>query len=73
MKSFIFLLSNCPDKNEKTKRNEHVRMQKGGNFTDVSNILLIGSNFMESSQSSMYINPLFSNQLPYNKISSGNK
>ena len=44
MKSFIFLLRNSPDKKEKTKPNEHVRMQKGGNFTDVSNILLIGLN-----------------------------
>ena len=44
MKSFIFPLSNGPDKKEKAKRNEHVRMQKGGNFTNVSNILLIGLN-----------------------------
>ena len=35
MKPFIFLLSNGPDKTEWTKRNEHVRMMKGGNFTNV--------------------------------------
>ena len=29
------------DKKERTKRNEHVGMQKGGNFTIVFNILLI--------------------------------
>ena len=69
-------LSNGPDKKERTKPKEQVRMQKGANFTVVSTTLLIGfltSNFTKSSQSSMYINPLFSNQLPHNKISSESK
>ena len=35
-------LSNGPDKKERTKRNEHVRMQRGGNFTIVPMALLIG-------------------------------
>ena len=61
-----------PDKKERTKRNEHLGMPKGGLFTIVSTTLLIGLNikFYEiSPQSSVYIDPLFSNQLPYNKIS----
>ena len=41
----IFLeLSNGADKKERTKRNEHVGMQKGAIFTIVSNTLLIGLN-----------------------------
>ena len=46
-------------------------MLKGGNFTVVSTTLLIGLNinFTKSSQSSMYIHPLFSNNFLYNKIS----
>ena len=69
------LLSNGADKKERTKRNEHIGMQRGVNFTIVSTTLLIGlnTNLTKSSQSSMYINPLFSNQLPYNKISSESK
>ena len=45
-------------------------MEKGTNFTSVSTTLLIGLNinFTKSSQSTMYINPLFSNQLLYKKI-----
>ena len=63
------------DKKERTKGKEHTRMQRGANFTIVSNILPIGSKtkFSKSSQSSMYINPLFSNQLPYNNILSESK
>ena len=38
------LLSNGPDKKERTKRSEHVGMQKGANFTIVSTIVLIGLN-----------------------------
>ena len=37
-------LRNGPDKNERTKPNEQVRMQKGANFTFVSTTLLIGFN-----------------------------
>ena len=33
-----------PDKKERTKRNEHIGMQKGGNFTIVSTTLVIGLN-----------------------------
>ena len=32
-------LSNGPDKKERTKRNEHVGMQNGANFTIVSSSL----------------------------------
>ena len=53
--------SNGPDKKERTKRNENVGMQKSANFTIVSTTLMIGLNIY---------NPLFSDQLPYNKISS---
>ena len=57
------------------KRSEHVRMQKGANFTIVSTMVLIGLNvkFYEIFESSMHINPFFSIQLPYNKISSESK
>ena len=34
-------LSNAPDKKERTKPNEQVRMQKGANFTIVSTTFLI--------------------------------
>ena len=40
----IILLSVCPDKKERTKRNEHVGMQKDANFTVLSTTLLIGLN-----------------------------
>ena len=53
--------SNGPDKKERTKRNENVGMQKSASFTIVSTTLMIGLNIY---------NPLFSDQLPYNKISS---
>ena len=36
--------SSGPDKKERTKGKEHVKMQKGANFTVVSASLLIGLN-----------------------------
>ena len=62
------------DKKKRTKRNEHVGMQKGANFTIFSTTLLIGLNikFYEVF-SCIYINPFFSIQLPYCKISSESK
>ena len=50
-------------------------MQRGGNFTIVSMALLIGLKIKvyEILQSSMQMYPLFSNQLPYNKILSQSK
>ena len=63
------MLSNGPDKKERTKGNEHVKVQKGANITIVMNFWLVQtSNFNKSSQSNMYINPSFSKQLPCNKI-----
>ena len=58
------------------KRSEHGGMQKGANFTIVSTMVLIGLNmkfYEKSSQSSMYVNPFSSIQLPYNIISSESK
>ena len=43
-KKKITMLSNGPDKKERTKRTEQVGMQKGAIFTIVSAILLIGLN-----------------------------
>ena len=40
----VIKLSNGPDKKERTKRSEHVGMQKGANFTIVSTKVLIGLN-----------------------------
>ena len=57
----VTVKSNGPDKKERTKRNENVGMQKSDNFTIVSTTLMIGLNIY---------NPLFSDQLPYKKISS---
>ena len=37
-------LSNGQDKKERTKRNEHIGMQKSANFTVFSTTLLIGLN-----------------------------
>ena len=54
---------------ERTKHNEHVGMQKGANFTTASTTFLKTANFTKSSQSSMFVNPLFSKQLPHNKLS----
>ena len=56
------------------KRSEHVGIQKGANFTIVSTKVLIGLNikFYEIF-ANMYVNPFFSIQLPYNKISSESK
>jgi len=50
--------------------------EKGDNFIIVSTTLLIClyiKSSTKSSQSSMFMNPLFSNQLPHNKISSESK
>ena len=41
----LTFLRNSQDKKERTKRNKHVRMQKGATFTIVSTSLLIGLNF----------------------------
>ena len=51
IQSFLLSFSNGPDKKERTKRNEHVGMQKDANFTTVSTMLLIGLNceFLKSS------------------------
>ena len=59
---------------ERTKRKEHVGMPKGARITIVSTTLLIGLNikFYEIF-SCIYINPFFSIQLPYCKISSESK
>ena len=40
----LTFLRNSQDKKERTKRNKHVRMQKGATFTIVSTSLLIGLN-----------------------------
>ena len=40
----IILLSDSPDKKERTKHNEHIGMQKDANFTVLSTTLLIGLN-----------------------------
>ena len=40
----LTFLRNSQDKKERTKRNTHVRMQKGATFTVVSTSLLIGLN-----------------------------
>ena len=39
---------NGPDKEERTKRNENVGMQKSANFTIVSTTLMIGLNIFKS-------------------------
>ena len=41
---FTFLLSNGPDKKERTKCNEHIGKNKGAIFNFVSTTLLIGLN-----------------------------
>ena len=40
----LTFLRNSQDKKERTKRNKHVRMQKGATFTIVLTSLLIGLN-----------------------------
>ena len=63
------MLSNGPDKKERTKCSEHIKVQKSANITIVMNFWLVQtSKFNKSSQSNTYINPLFSKQLPCNKI-----
>ena len=73
---FTFLLSNGPDKKERTKCNEHIGMHKGAifNFGSTTCTLLIGLNikFYEIF-AKQPVNPLFSNELPYDKISSESK
>ena len=44
MERQLTFLRNSQDKKERTKRNKHVRMQKGATFTIVSTSLLIGLN-----------------------------
>ena len=72
----LFLLSNGPDKKERTKFNEHIGMHKGAifNFGSTACTLLIGLNikFYEIF-AKQPVNPLFSNELPYEKISSESK
>ena len=72
----LFLLSNGPDKKERTKFNEHIGMHKGAifNFGSTACTLLIGLNikFYEIF-TKQPVNPLFSNKLPYDKISSESK
>ena len=67
---FTFLLSNGPDKKERTKCNEHIGMHKGAifNFGSTTCTLLIGLNikFYEVF-AKQPVNPLFSNKLPYDK------
>ena len=57
-------LSNGQDKKERTKCNEHIRMQICANFTIFSTALLIGLNIKFYK---ILKNPLFSNQILNNK------
>ena len=75
--SFLFIklvlpvLSNHSDEKERPKRND-VGMQKRSNFTIiVSTTLLIKHQILRTLRKAacIVIRPLFSNQLPYNKIS----
>ena len=61
------------DKKKRTKRNEHVGMQKGANFTIVSTTLLIGLNIKFYEIVACILIPFCSSQLPYCKISSESK
>ena len=65
-------LSNGSDKKETTKRNEHVGMQKGAYFCSLPTTLLNGFNmkFLRNLRIAFII---FSDHLPYNKISSESK
>ena len=62
-------LSDGSDKKETTKRNEHVGMQKGAYFCSLPTTLLNGFNmkFLRNLRIAFII---FSDHLPYNKISS---
>ena len=65
-------LSDGSDKKETTKRNEHVGMQKGAYFCSLPTTLLNGVNmkFLRNLRIAFII---FSDHLPYNKISSESK
>ena len=65
-------LSDGLDKKETTKRNEHVGMQKGAYFCSLPTTLLNGFNmkFLRNLRIAFII---FSDHLPYNKISSESK
>ena len=65
-------LINGSDKKETTKRNEHVGMQKGAYFCSLPTTLLNGFNmkFLRNLRIAFII---FSDHLPYNKISSESK
>ena len=65
-------LSDGSDKKETTKRNEHVGMQKGAYFCSLPTTLLNGFNmkFLRNLRIAFII---FSDHLPYNKISSESK
>ena len=66
-------LSDGSDKKETTKRNEHVGMQKATYFCSLPTTLLKGFNmkFLRNLRKAAFI--IFSNHLPYNKISSESK
>ena len=65
-------LSDGSDKKETTKRNEHVGMQNGAYFCSLPTTLLNGFNmkFLRNLRIAFII---FSDHLPYNKISSESK
>ena len=65
-------LSDGSDKKKTTKRNEHVGMQKGAYFCSLPTTLLNGFNmkFLRNLRIAFII---FSDHLPYNKISSESK
>ena len=65
-------LSDGSDKKETTKRSEHVGMQKGAYFCSLPTTLLNGVNmkFLRNLRIAFII---FSDHLPYNKISSESK
>ena len=65
-------LSDGSDKKETTKRHEHVGMQKGAYFCSLPTTLLNGFNmkFLRNLRIAFII---FSDHLPYNKISSESK
>ena len=65
-------LSDGSDKKETTKRNEHVGMQKGAYFCSLPTTLLNGFN-MKVLRNLRIAFIIFSDHLPYNKISSESK
>lgn len=70
----MYKLSKGPDKKERTNHDDYVRMQKGDYFKKMCYFLYYTSDWFKhqiikkSSSSNMYINLLFSKQIPYNKI-----